>query len=75
MTSAPSPAADDPAAALSRADAVQPAHHAFIPLAHKDCFALFDMDRQFADVVPVADVVRYLEALAQSSAREAVDAQ
>ena len=26
------------AAALSRADAVQPALNAFIPLAHKDCF-------------------------------------
>ena len=44
-----------------------------IPISH--AISLFDMDRQFADVVPVADVVRYLEALAQSSAREAVDAQ
>lgn len=32
-----------------------------IPISH--AISLFDMDRQFADVVPVADVIQYLHAL------------
>lgn len=32
-----------------------------IPISH--AISLFDMDRQFADVVPSADVIRYLDAL------------
>ena len=32
-----------------------------IPVSH--AISLFDMDRQFADVVPVADVIQYLDAL------------
>lgn len=40
-----------------------------IPVSH--AISLFDMDRQFADVTPVAEVVAYLEALPRSEAGRA----
>ncbi len=39
-----------------------------IPISH--AISLFDMDRQFADVVPVADVIEYIKAWSGSSAKE-----
>jgi nicotinamidase-related amidase len=38
-----------------------------IPISH--AISLFDMDRQFADVVPVADVIEYIKAWSGSSAK------
>lgn len=40
-----------------------------IPISH--AISLFDMDRQFADVVPSADVIQYLGALAGRDSRDA----
>ena len=42
-----------------------------IPISH--AISLFDMDRQFADVVPVADVIQYLNAVG-AKAQESTDA-